>query len=98
MFDERIGAYLDGFTDEEGTMAAGGPEWAKRRDREVNGIPKPDGLYAELKAAAIAAGVHFEGDVVQSRVLNLASSHSPRHGARHDANHARWILGLPRWS
>ena len=41
-------------------MAAGGPEWAKRRDREANGIPMPDGLYTELKAAAIAAGVHFE--------------------------------------
>jgi hypothetical protein len=41
-------------------MAAGGPEWAKRRDREANGIPMPDGLYTELKAAAIAADVHFE--------------------------------------
>ena len=61
LFDERIASYLAGFGDEEGTMAAGGPEWAKRRDREANGIPMPDGLYTELKAAAIAAGVPFEG-------------------------------------
>ncbi len=39
-------------------MAAGGPEWTRR---QTNGILLCDGLYAELKAAAVAADVHFEG-------------------------------------
>src|SRR5438552_7862354 len=59
LFGERIAAYLDSFAREPGTMPAGGPEWANRRNREANGIPLPDGLYAELKAAADIAGVPF---------------------------------------
>ena len=37
-------------------MPAGGPEWAKRRDREANGIPLPDGLRAELEEVAPEPG------------------------------------------
>jgi len=59
LFGERIAAYLDSFAREPGTMPAGGPEWANRRNREANGIPLPDGLYMELKAAADTAGVPF---------------------------------------
>jgi LDH2 family malate/lactate/ureidoglycolate dehydrogenase len=40
-------------------MAAGGPEWAHRRAREAEGIPLPEGLYAELKEAAQAARIEF---------------------------------------
>jgi ureidoglycolate dehydrogenase (NAD+) len=58
VFGERIATYLESF--EEGTMPAGGPEWQKRQDRETNGIPLPDGLHAELSAAAEAAGVRFK--------------------------------------
>jgi LDH2 family malate/lactate/ureidoglycolate dehydrogenase len=56
LFGERIATYLDSFNEPQ-TMPAGGPEWIKRRDREANGIPLPDGLHAELCSAADAAGV-----------------------------------------
>ncbi|MFT3986847.1 Ldh family oxidoreductase [Aestuariivirga sp.] len=59
-FGERLNTYIEAFKAQPGTYAAGGPEWEKRRDREANGIPLPDGLYAELKAAAQKAGVPFE--------------------------------------
>ncbi|MFL5260246.1 MAG: Ldh family oxidoreductase [Hyphomicrobiales bacterium] len=59
LFGERMTKYLDSFT-EPGTMPAGGPEWLKQEDRELNGIPLPDGLYAELKQAAEKAAVSFE--------------------------------------
>jgi LDH2 family malate/lactate/ureidoglycolate dehydrogenase len=58
-FGARVQDYLDAFKREPGIMAAGGPEWAQRREREVHGIPLPDGLYAELQEAAQAAGVEF---------------------------------------
>jgi LDH2 family malate/lactate/ureidoglycolate dehydrogenase len=51
--------YLDAFKREPGIMAAGGPEWARRREREADGIPVPDGLYTELKEAAQLAGIEF---------------------------------------
>jgi ureidoglycolate dehydrogenase (NAD+) len=59
MFGERLATYLDSFKAEPGIMPAGGPEWAKRQDRETYGIPLPDGLYTELRAAAEKAGVAF---------------------------------------
>lgn len=59
-FGARLQDYIDGFKAQPGTYAAGGPEWERRRLREAEGIPLPDGLYAELKAAAEAAGVRFE--------------------------------------
>jgi LDH2 family malate/lactate/ureidoglycolate dehydrogenase len=59
LFAERISRYLDSFT-EPGTMPAGGPEWLKQQDRELNGVPLPGGLYAELRQAAEKAGVPFE--------------------------------------
>jgi LDH2 family malate/lactate/ureidoglycolate dehydrogenase len=40
-----------------GTYAAGGPEWERRRIRERDGIPLPEGLYGELAAAGERAGV-----------------------------------------
>ena len=58
-FRARLQTYLDAFKPEPGTMAAGGPEWERRREREADGIPLPDGLYAELKEAAQAAGIEF---------------------------------------
>jgi LDH2 family malate/lactate/ureidoglycolate dehydrogenase len=58
-FAERHTSYLAGFKAQPGTMPAGGPEWAKRRDRGQNGIPLPQGLYEELKAAGEKAGVPF---------------------------------------
>jgi LDH2 family malate/lactate/ureidoglycolate dehydrogenase len=58
-FAERHASYLAGFKAQPGTMPAGGPEWAKRRDRGQNGIPLPQGLYEELKAAGEKAGVPF---------------------------------------
>lgn len=51
-FAGRLADYLGSFGDQPGTYAAGGPEWEKRRQREVEGIPLPDGLYEELKMAA----------------------------------------------
>jgi ureidoglycolate dehydrogenase (NAD+) len=59
VFAERHATYLDGFKAQPGAMPAGGPEWARRVDRESNGIPLPDGLYQELKAAADKAKVEF---------------------------------------
>ena len=59
VFGERIATYLDGFKREPGTMPAGGPEWAKRRDRDANGVPVPEGLYEELREAAEKAGVEL---------------------------------------
>lgn len=59
-FGVRLEAYLDHFRAQPGTMAAGGPEWQERRTREAKGIPLPDGLYAELAAAADAAGIPLE--------------------------------------
>lgn len=58
-FGIRLQTYLDGFKSQPGTHAAGGPEWAHRKEREQDGIPLPDGLYAELKDAAAKAGVTF---------------------------------------
>ena len=56
LFNERMATYLDAFAEQPGTMPAGGPEWAKRRDRETNGIPLPDGLRAELEELAKSQG------------------------------------------
>ena len=58
-FGMRLQTYLDGFARQPGTYAAGGPEWQRRRQREVDGIPLPDSLCAELEAAAKQAGVSF---------------------------------------
>ncbi len=58
-FAARLSTYLDAFKSQPGTYAAGGPEWERRRRREAEGIPLPDGLHAELKAAAAAFGVSF---------------------------------------
>ncbi|MFO0993727.1 MAG: Ldh family oxidoreductase [Hyphomicrobiales bacterium] len=55
-FNERMATYLDAFAKQPGTMPAGGPEWEKRRDREANGIPLPDGLRAELEELARSEG------------------------------------------
>ncbi len=59
VFNERHASYLDGFEREPGIMPAGGPEWAKRADREAKGIPLPDGLWRELAEAADKAKVAF---------------------------------------
>lgn len=56
-FAERHASYLEGFKRQRGTMPAGGPEWARRADREANGIPLPQGLYDELSAAGQKAQV-----------------------------------------
>jgi LDH2 family malate/lactate/ureidoglycolate dehydrogenase len=56
-FAERHAAYLDGFKREPGIMPAGGPEWARRADRQALGIPLPQGLYDELSAAGGKAQV-----------------------------------------
>ena len=58
-FGERMEAYLEVFRREPGTHAAGGPEWERRRRREAEGIPIPDGLFAELHAAGERARVPF---------------------------------------
>jgi ureidoglycolate dehydrogenase (NAD+) len=58
-FGQRVETYIDGFRKQPGTYAAGGPEWERRRSRERHGIPLPDGLHAELAAAADKAGVAF---------------------------------------
>ncbi|WP_421695032.1 Ldh family oxidoreductase [Aestuariivirga sp.] len=58
-FGAKLQTYIDTFSRQPGTYAAGGPEWERRRIREVDGIPLPDGLYAELTAAGTRAGVEF---------------------------------------
>lgn len=59
-FAARLTAYLDAFKTQPGTYAAGGPEWQRRRRRETEGIHLPDGLYAELREAAVKAGVRCD--------------------------------------
>lgn len=59
VFAERHASYLDGFKAQPGAMPAGGPEWARRVDRDAQGIPLPDGLHDELSAAARKAQVPF---------------------------------------
>lgn len=59
VFAERHATYLDGFKAQPDTMPAGGPEWARRLDRDTHGIPLPHGLYQELEAAAAKAEVPF---------------------------------------
>ena len=56
-FGMGVQTYIDRFKAQPGTYAAGGPEWERRRLREAEGIPLPDGLYAELAAGADKAGV-----------------------------------------
>ena len=56
-FGAGVQTYIDRFKAQPGTYAAGGPEWERRRKREAEGIPLPDGLYAELAAGAEKAGV-----------------------------------------
>lgn len=58
-FGKKVEAYMANFRKQPGTYAAGGPEWERRDIRARDGIPLPDGLYAELKAAAEKAGVAF---------------------------------------
>lgn len=58
-FSARLQTYLDGFKAQPGTYAAGGPEWERRRRRERDGIPLPDGLSAELATVAASSGVAF---------------------------------------
>lgn len=60
VFSARLQTYLDGFKSQPGTYAAGGPEWERRRQREQDGIPLPDGLYTELVTAAKKSGVAFD--------------------------------------
>lgn len=59
-FGDRLKGYFDGFQKEPGIHPAGGPEWERRRQRDAGGIPLPEGLYAELKAAAVKAGISFD--------------------------------------
>jgi LDH2 family malate/lactate/ureidoglycolate dehydrogenase len=56
-FAAKVDAYIASFRTQPGTYAAGGPEWERRRIRERDGIPLPDGLYGELTAAGEKAGV-----------------------------------------
>ncbi len=56
-FGLGVQTYIDRFRAQPGTHAAGGPEWERRRLREAEGIPLPDGLLAELAAAGERAGV-----------------------------------------
>lgn len=58
-FGFRLQTYIDGFKLQPGTYAAGGPEWERRRKRDAEGVPLPDGLYADLEAAAKLAGIDF---------------------------------------
>jgi ureidoglycolate dehydrogenase (NAD+) len=51
-FGLRLQFYLDGFSRQPGTYAAGGPEWERRDRRLRDGIPITDGLHAELAEAA----------------------------------------------
>lgn len=59
-FGMGVQTYIDRFKSQPGTYAAGGPEWERRRLREAEGIPLPDGLHAELSEAAAKAGVPLE--------------------------------------
>lgn len=56
-FGEKLQSYMDNFKVQPGTYAAGGPEWERRRIREAEGIPLPDGLHAELAATGEATGI-----------------------------------------
>ncbi len=56
-FGIGVETYISRFREQPGTYAAGGPEWERRRRREAEGIPLPQGLHAELAAAASKAGV-----------------------------------------
>lgn len=58
-FGARIEDYFAHFAAQPGTYAAGGPEWARRREREQSGIPLPPSLLAELTAAGKVAGIAF---------------------------------------
>lgn len=60
-FGLRLQTYFDGFARQPGTYAAGGPEWERRDRRLKEGIPIPDGLYAELAEAAakVSVGMPF---------------------------------------
>ena len=58
-FGARVEQYIANFRQQPGTYAAGGPEWERRNTRARDGIPLPDGLYAELTAAGEKAGVPF---------------------------------------
>jgi LDH2 family malate/lactate/ureidoglycolate dehydrogenase len=58
-FGLRLEDYYRGFAAQPGTMAAGGPEWRRRDDRLRHGVPLPDGLVAELSAAAAEHGIEF---------------------------------------
>ncbi|MBM3520007.1 MAG: Ldh family oxidoreductase [Alphaproteobacteria bacterium] len=49
-FGLRLQFYLDVFKSQPGIYAAGGPEWARRREREASGIPLSDALATELRA------------------------------------------------
>lgn len=51
-FGLKLQTYLDGFANQPGTYAAGGPEWERRDRRLKEGIPIADGLYAELEEVA----------------------------------------------
>jgi ureidoglycolate dehydrogenase (NAD+) len=59
-FSAKLQSYIDGFAAQPGTYAAGGPEWERRRQREREGIPLHDGLYAELASAAMKTGIAFQ--------------------------------------
>jgi LDH2 family malate/lactate/ureidoglycolate dehydrogenase len=56
-FGLGVQTYIDRFKAQPGTYAAGGPEWERRRIRESEGIPLPDGLHSELTEAGARAGV-----------------------------------------
>jgi len=56
-FGQGVQTYIDRFKTQPGTYAAGGPEWERRRLRESEGIPLPEGLSAELGDAGAKAGV-----------------------------------------
>jgi LDH2 family malate/lactate/ureidoglycolate dehydrogenase len=56
-FGAKVEEYVSNFRKQPGTYAAGGPEWERRRIRERDGIPLPEGLYADLKLAGERAGV-----------------------------------------
>ncbi len=58
-FGFRLQTYIDSFKSQPGTYAAGGPEWERKCKRDADGIPLPDGLYADLEAAAATAGIDF---------------------------------------
>jgi LDH2 family malate/lactate/ureidoglycolate dehydrogenase len=59
LYHSKIGAYLDGFTAEAKTMAAGGPQWKERDQRLRLGIPLPTGLHTELRDVAKRTGIEF---------------------------------------